>query len=182
MALNLSKGTELNLSKSAAGMTKFTVKLGWGQGADLDVSALPLNKDGKIMMPMVWYQNLAIEGVTHTGDQRDGGFEEIVFETDKLKADRYLIAVSSHSQNDNGTRGEPVVFGAAQAPKAELKDQNGTTLIEVNLNSDAALSTAIEFVELYKNENGDWIYKNVTNPLGRDAFGIAELLNKYPQA
>lgn len=181
MALNLSKGTELNLTKSAAGMTKFKVKLSWGQGADLDVSALPLNKEGKIVMPMVWYQNLTIEGVTHTGDQRDGGFEEIVFETDKLKADRYLIAVSSHSQVGNA-RGEPVVFGAAQTPKAELQDQNGTTLVEVNLNSDAALSTAIEFVELYKNDSGEWIYKNITNPLGRDAFGIAELLNKYPQA
>lgn len=180
--LNLVKGGQINLTKATGGQTKFTVRLSWGQGADLDVSAIPLNADNKIVMPIVYYGNLQIPGITHSGDLRDGGAEEIVIETNEIKTDRILIAVTSHSQKADGGRDKPVLFGASASPKAELKDEKGNVLVVVDLASDAALSTAIEFVELSKSTDGSWVYKNLTNPLGKDAFGLAEVSNKYPQA
>lgn len=54
MALSLSKGGNLSLSKEAPGMTKVLVGLGWdarstdGQDFDLDASAFLLKADGKV--------------------------------------------------------------------------------------------------------------------------------------
>ena len=54
MAINLTKGGNVNLSKEAPGIAKTTLGLGWnprvtdGQACDLDAIAFLLKADGKV--------------------------------------------------------------------------------------------------------------------------------------
>lgn len=184
--LNLAKGQVLNLTKATGGLTKFVVHLGWDKGTDLDVSLIPLNSDGsKMVMPIIFYGNLEAAGVKHSGDLRDGGEEEISIDTSAVKFDKAMVVITSHSQkvvNGQTVPADPALFGAAAKPVATLLDDKGNKLVTCALNEDATLSTAIEFVLLEKRADGDWTFTSVVNPLGKSAFGLQEVVNKYPQA
>ena len=100
MALSLSKGGNLSLSKEAPGMTKVLVGLGWdarstdGQDFDLDASAFLLKADGKVRADsdFIFYNQLkSTDGsVEHTGDNRtgegDGDDEAIKIDLSKVPA------------------------------------------------------------------------------------------------
>lgn len=179
--LNLVKGGTLNLTKATGGLTEFLLNLSWTGGADLDVSAFVLNDAGK-RTDVCFYNNLKAPGLTHSGDLRDGGEEEILIKTDELTAGRVVVAMTSHSEGATPSeRGKPILFGAAATPVAKLiNPKNGQVLVQCNLGEDATLSTALEFVEIYKREDGAYIFKNLSNPLGQDAFGLGEMDRKYP--
>lgn len=180
--LNLVKGGTLNLTKATGGLTEFLLNLSWTGGADLDVSAFVLNDAGK-RVDICYYNNLTAPGLKHSGDLRDGGEEEITIDTNALTAGRVVVAMTSHnaSATDETKRGNPILFGAAATPVAKLiNPKNGQVLVQCNLGEDATLSTAMEFVEIYKREDGAYIFKNLSNPLGTDAFGLAEMDKKYP--
>lgn len=181
-ALNLVKGGTLNLTKATGGLTKFKLNLSWDKGTDLDVSAILLNDLGK-RVGILYYNNMTAPGLTHSGDLRDGGEEEITIDTTLLSANRIIAAVTSHSQGADNQRAAPALFGAAAKPVARLiNPATNEVLVECNLAEDGALSTAIEFVEIFKRpEDGQWIFKNLSNPLGRDAFGLQEFASKYPE-
>ena len=188
--LILAKDAQINLTKAVSALTKYTVGLSWDKDSDLDAVAILLDADGKMAHPvqdsMAYYGNCTkndfknpenpVAGLIHSGDARDGSAagddETITIDTTKVKADRILICVTSYS-ND-----APVTFGAAANPVAKLYDDKGNALVEVKLNENAAFSTALEFVELTK-VNGDWIIKNVTNPVGNSKNGLEDLLAKY---
>lgn len=193
MALNLAKNNSINITKALPGLTKFAVGLSWDANSDLDASALALGANGKILNPddqnVAYYRNATnnpygepqnpVPGVTHSGDARDGSAagddETITIDTSLLRADveRVLIAITTFSE------GEPEVFGNAANPVAKLYDASGKVLVEVKLNEDAAFSTAMEFVELAK-ENGNWIFRNLTNPVGvGSAAGLADVLTAH---
>lgn len=181
-SMNLVKGGTLNLTKATGGLTKFKLNLSWTGGADLDVSAFVLNDQGK-RTDVCFYNNLTAPGLTHSGDLRDGGEEEIDIDTEKLTAGRVVVAMTSHSAlaSDATKRGTPITFGRAANPVAKLiNPATGEVLVTCDLGEDATLSTALEFVEIYKREDGAYIFKNLSNPLGTDAFGLAEMDKKYP--
>nr|WP_315015333.1 TerD family protein [uncultured Campylobacter sp.] len=84
MAVNLSKGGRVSLSKEAPGLSKILVGLGWdtntsdtGAEFDLDASAFLVGASGKVENEknFVFYNNLvsADGSVVHTGDNRTGG-------------------------------------------------------------------------------------------------------------
>lgn len=190
MALNLAKNNSINLTKALPGVTKFAIGLSWDAESDLDASALALNAAGKILNPdeqnVSYYRNATnnpygetenpVPGIKHSGDARDGSAagddETITVDTSALRSDieRILIAITTFSE------GEAHVFGNAANPVAKLYDAAGKVLVEVKLNEDAAFSTAMEFVELVK-ENGNWIFRNLTNPVGNcSPAGLADIL------
>jgi len=83
MAVNLSKGGRVSLSKEAPELTKILVGLGWdtntsdtGAEFDLDASAFLVGASGKVENEknFVFYNNLvsADGSVVHTGDNRTG--------------------------------------------------------------------------------------------------------------
>lgn len=181
--LNLAKGQTINLTKATGGLTRFVINLSWDKGTDLDVSAIPLTADGsKMVMPIIFYGNLKADGITHSGDLRDGGEEEITIDTADLKHDKIMLVITSHSQKADNSPGEPALFGVAARAVATLKDDKGNALVTCKLDQDATLSTAVEFVLLERKADGDWTFTSVVNPLGKSAFGLQEIVNKYPQA
>lgn len=191
--LVLKKNDSLNLSKAIASLTKYVVGLSWDANTDLDAVAVCLDQNGKLITPdtnnIAYYGNCTknkfknaenpVPGLTHSGDARDGSAagddETITVDTLALRADvaKVVIAVTSY------TEGEPTIFGAASHPVAKLYDQNNKVLFEVKLAEDAPFSTAIAFVEFYK-ENGDWKVKHLSQSLnGCSANGLVDVLNAY---
>lgn len=193
MALNLAKNSSINITKALPGLTKFAIGLSWDANTDLDASALALGANGKVIEPqeenVSYYRNATgnpygekenpVPGISHSGDARDGSAsgddETITIDTSTLRAgtERVVVAITTFSE------GEPVVFGNAAKPVAKLYDQNGKVLVEVKLDENAAFSTAMEFVEIVK-ENGNWIFRNLTNPVGNcSPAGLADVLKAH---
>lgn len=191
--LVLQKNASLNLSKAVASLTRYAVGLAWDANSDLDAVAICLDANGKMITPdtsnVAYYANCTknkfnqpenpVPGLVHSGDARDGAAdgddETITIDTLALRQDvaKVLIAITSYAE------GEPAIFGSAAAPVARLYDQNGKVLFEVKLAEDAPFSTAIAFVEFYK-EGGDWKVKNLTQSLeGCSANGLVDVVNAY---
>src|SRR5664280_2438677 len=82
MAISLSKGGNVNLSKEAPGLNKIVVGLGWdaratdGAAFDLDASAFLVKLDGKVRSDsdFCFYNNKVVGdgAVQHTGDNLTG--------------------------------------------------------------------------------------------------------------
>ncbi|MEH6668627.1 MAG: TerD family protein, partial [Psychrobacter sp.] len=82
MAISLTKGGNVNLSKEAPGLTNITVGLGWdpratdGQDFDLDAIGFLVNEAGKVRndQDFIFFNNLKSDNgaVEHTGDNRTG--------------------------------------------------------------------------------------------------------------
>lgn len=189
MALNLAKNGTINLTKALPTISKYTVGLAWDANTDLDASALKLTLSGKVKSPdednVAYYRNATgnpygerenpVKGIVHFGDALNGAAvgddETISIDGGALDdGDVVLIAITTFSDSD------PVVFGLAANPVAKLYDASGKVLVEVKLDSDAAFSTAFEFVE-FRKENGQITFKNLTNPVGTgSAAGLADIL------
>ena len=172
MALSLSKGGNLSLTKEAPGMTKVLVGLGWdarstdGQDFDLDASAFMLKADGKVRADsdFIFYNQLkSVDGsVEHTGDNRtgegDGDDEAIKVDLSKIPADIHKIAFTVTIHEAEARRQS---FG--QVRNAFIRIVNQDTNVEVgryDLDEDASTETAVIFGELYRHGT-EWKFRAV---------------------
>ena len=172
MALSLSKGGNLSLTKEAPGMTKVLVGLGWdarstdGQDFDLDASAFLLKADGKVRADsdFIFYNQLkSVDGsVEHTGDNRtgegDGDDEAIKVDLSKIPADIHKIAFTVTIHEAEARRQS---FG--QVRNAFIRIVNQDTNVEVgryDLDEDASTETAVIFGELYRHGT-EWKFRAV---------------------
>lgn len=179
MALELKKNKEINLTKSAPSLKVVRIGLAWDEGADLDASAILLDENNKLVDGTpVYYGNLSAAGIQHSGDARDGEAEgddeSIVINLDEVdpRVKKAVISITSYS--DSG----PVTFGSTSNPVARLYDGE-KVLIEAKLDEEAAFGTAMEFVELQKNDEGQWIYKNISETAGQSDNGLSDIIAKY---
>ena len=172
MALSLSKGGNLSLSKEAPGMTKVLVGLGWdarstdGQDFDLDASAFLLKADGKVRADsdFIFYNQLkSTDGsVEHTGDNRtgegDGDDEAIKIDLSKVPAeiDKIAITVTIHEADARRQN-----FGQVRNAFIRLVNQdNNNEVVRYDLAEDASTETAMIFAELYRN-GVEWKFRAV---------------------
>lgn len=172
MALSLTKGGNLSLTKEAPGMTKVLVGLGWdarstdGQDFDLDASAFLLKADGKVRADsdFIFYNQLkSVDGsVEHTGDNRtgkgDGDDEAIKVDLSKIPADIHKIAFTVTIHEAEARRQS---FG--QVCNAFIRIVNQDTNVEVgryDLDEDASTETAVIFGELYRHGT-EWKFRAV---------------------
>ena len=172
MALSLTKGGNLSLTKEAPGMTKVLVGLGWdarstdGTEFDLDASAFLLKADGKVRADsdFIFYNQLkSVDGsVEHTGDNRtgegDGDDEAIKVDLSKIPADIHKIAFTVTIHEAEARRQS---FG--QVRNAFIRIVNQDTNVEVgryDLAEDASTETAMIFAELYRHGT-EWKFRAV---------------------
>ena len=172
MALSLTKGGNLSLTKEAPGMTKVLVGLGWdarstdGTEFDLDASAFLLKADGKVRADsdFIFYNQLkSVDGsVEHTGDNRtgegDGDDEAIKVDLSKIPADIHKIAFTVTIHEAEARRQS---FG--QVRNACIRIVNQDTNVEVgryDLDEDASTETAVIFGELYRHGT-EWKFRAV---------------------
>jgi len=172
MAVSLSKGGNVSLSKEAPGLKAIIVGLGWdvratdGTGFDLDASVFILGESGKVRSDadFIFYNNAksADGSVEHTGDNRtgagDGDDEQVKINLETVPADvkRLVFAVTIH---DGEARKQS--FGQVQNASIRVLDQNGEKeLTRYDLSEDFSTETALIFGELYRN-NAEWKFKAV---------------------
>ena len=172
MPIELSKGQNISLTKTAPDLKKMIFGLGWderqtdGQEFDLDASIFMLNATGKCRSDadFIFYNqmNSSCGSISHTGDNRtgegDGDDEEIKVDLNKVPDDVHTLAVTV-TIHDYETRGQS--FGqVANAFVRIVNEENGTEVVRYDLTEDYSTETAMIFGELYRH-NSDWKFRAV---------------------
>lgn len=187
MAISLTKGGNVNLSKEAPNLTNIAVGLGWnpratdGQAFDLDAIAFLVNEAGKVRADtdFIFFNNLKSSdgSVEHTGDNRtgegDGDDEVIKVDLSKVPADVSKVvfcAVIYDGQARNQNFGQ-----VANAYIRIVNTQGGAEVARYDLSEDSSTETAMIFGELYKN-NGEWKFRAVGQGF---AGGLGPLAASY---
>lgn len=172
MAVSLSKGGNVSLSKEAPGLKAVLVGLGWdaratdGGDFDLDASAFLLKDDGKVRSDgdFIFYNNLkSTDGaVEHTGDnltgEGEGDDEAIKVALDKIPADvsRISFTVTIH---DAETRRQN--FGMVSNAFIRVVNQaDNKEIARFDLSEDMSTETAMIFGDIYRH-NDEWKFKAI---------------------
>lgn len=172
MAISLSKGGNLSLSKTDPTLNKVIVGLGWdarstdGQDFDLDASAFLLDSIKKVRgeHDFIFYNQVrSPEGsVEHTGDNRtgegDGDDESIKIELSKVPMDVSTIAITVTIHDAEARKQN---FGQVQGAFIRiLNAETQAELVRFDLNEDFSTETAMIFGELYRHNN-EWKFRAV---------------------
>lgn len=187
MAISLSKGGNVNLSKEAPGLKKLIVGLGWdpratdGKEFDLDGSAFLLNSTGKVRSDadFVFYNNLksADGSIVHSGDNRsgqgDGDDEKVNIDLAAVPADieKISFCVTIHEGQQRGQN-----FG--QVSKAYIRcvdADSGKEIARYDLSEDGSTETAMIFGEVYRS-GSEWKFKAIGQGF---AGGLAPLATSF---
>ena len=187
MAVSLTKGGNVSLSKEAPGLKKIVLGLGWdprktdGKEFDLDAMVFLTADTGKVRSDadFVFFNNKssADGSVVHAGDNRsgagDGDDETIAIDLEKVPADVVKIVATvviyegkERSQN----------FGMVdKAYIRVLNGDGGAEIARFDLSEDAGTVTAMIFGEIYKS-GADWKFKAIGQ--GYDG-GFQALVQSY---
>ncbi len=187
MAVSLSKGGNVSLSKEAPGLSNILIGLGWdvratdGADFDLDASVFLTNATGKVRSDadFIFYNNLksADGSIEHTGDNRtgegDGDDEAVKVALNNVPADIEKIVVAvTIDQAD--TRGQS--FGQVDSAFIRIvNDSNGSEIARYDLSEDASTETAMVFGEVYRN-GAEWKFRAVGQGF---AGGLGPLARNY---
>ncbi len=172
MAISLSKGGNLSLSKTDPSLIHVLVGLGWdaratdGADFDLDASAFLLNSNNKVRSEadFIFYNQVrSTEGsVEHTGDNRtgagDGDDESIKIDLTRVPADVQTIAITVTIHE--GQQRQQNFGQVHNAFIRVLNDQNQNEIVRFDLNEDYSTETAMVFGELYRH-NSEWKFRAV---------------------
>jgi len=189
MAVSLTKGGNVSLSKEAPGIESLQVGLGWdaratdGTDFDLDASCFLLGETGKVLNDnsFIFYNKMKSDcgSVEHTGDNKtgagDGDDEMLYVELSKVPAavTKLAFIVTIH---DAEVRKQN--FGMVSGAFIRIVDRKSTKEVaRFDLSEDASTNTAMVFGEVYRHGN-EWKFKAIgqgydggLGPLAR-SFGV----------
>lgn len=187
MAVSLTKGGNISLSKTDPTLKNLIVGLGWdarptdGADFDLDASAFMVKEDGKVRSDsdFIFYNQTrsTCASVEHTGDNRtgagDGDDESLIVLLDKIPVDiqRVVFVVTIHEAEARRQN-----FGQVSHAFVRVvnKDSN-TEVARYDLSEDASIETAMIFGEIYKH-GAEWKFKAVGQGY---SGGLAALARQY---
>ena len=173
MAVSLTKGQKVDLTKTNPGLEKVIVGLGWDTNKydgssdfDLDACAFLLNASGKVVKDedFIFYNNLESEtkAVIHTGDNRtgegEGDDEAIIIEFSKVPShiEKIAITVTIHDAAERHQN-----FGqVSNAFIRIVNESNNEEILRYDLAEDFSIETVLVIAELYKH-NGEWKFSAV---------------------
>ncbi|MCA1770597.1 MAG: TerD family protein [Halomonas sp.] len=172
MALSLSKGGNISLSKTDPGLKKILIGLGWderatsGKDFDLDASVFMVTAEGKVRgeADFIFYGQLksADGSVVHTGDNRtgegEGDDEAIEVDLDNVPSDiqRLVVTVTIHEAESRKQN-----FGMVQNAFIRVANNEiGNEIVRYDLTEDYSTETALEFGEVYRH-NGEWKFRAI---------------------
>jgi len=173
MAINLSKGQKVNLTKGNPGLKKIMVGLGWdvnafdsGADFDLDAAAFLLGDNGKCPTEkdFIFYGNLThpSESVIHQGDnltgEGEGDDEQILVDLSKIPASISKIAFTVTIYDADARRQN---FGQVSNSFIRIVDEvSNREIIHYDLGEDFSIETAVVVGELYKH-NDEWKFNAI---------------------
>jgi tellurium resistance protein TerD len=187
MAVSLTKGGNVSLSRAAPGLKRILLGLGWdarataGADFDLDATAFLLGENGKVGSDedFVFYRQLLSKcgSVEHTGDNRtgsgDGDDEALKINLEKVPSSvtRIVICVTiddAESRRQN--------FGQVSNAFMRVVNLDGDQeLARFDLSEDYSTETAMIFGEIYRNGE-EWKFKAVGQGY---AGGLAAMCKQY---
>ena len=186
MAVSLSKGGNVSLTKQAgnAGLDSVTVGLGWdarsttGADFDLDASAICCDTNGKVVSDshFVFFNNLTSPDgtVEHTGDnltgEGEGDDEQVKVNLKSMDAgvNKVVFPVSIYD-----AAGRSQSFGQVrEAFIRVVNDVDQSELARYDLSEDASTETAMVFGELYRN-GAEWKFRAIGQGYASGLEGIA---------
>lgn len=188
MAINLTKGQKVDLTKGNPGLKKLMVGLGWdvnafdsGADFDLDAAAFMLGDNGKCPTEkeFIFYGNLThpSESVKHMGDnltgEGEGDDEQIFVDLSKIPSNVSKVAftVTIYEAESRGQN-----FGQVSNSFIRIVDEStGQELIHYDLGEDFSIETAVVVGELYKH-NGEWKFNAIGSGF---QGGLAALCGHY---
>ena len=173
MAISLSKGQKVDLTKSNPGLSKVVVGLGWdtnkydgGESFDLDTSVFLLDETGRCASDadFVFYNQLVggNGSVKHNGDNRTGagdGDDETI-DVDLLNVPANISRISFVITIHDGEAKNQNFGQVSNAYARVFNPANGEELIRYDLGEDFSIETAIIAGELYRH-NGEWKFSAV---------------------
>ena len=186
MAITLSKGQKVSLTKGNPGLKHIVVGLGWdtnkydgGFDFDLDSAAFLLGENGKVNADtdFVFYNNLkhSSGAVEHLGDnltgEGDGDDEQVKVDLSLVPQNISKIAftVTIHEALERRQN-----FGQVSNSYVRVIDEDtNQELLNYELGEDFSIETAIVVCEIYRH-NGEWKF----NALGSGFEGGLEALCK----
>ncbi|MGM9536337.1 MAG: TerD family protein [Intestinibacter sp.] len=186
MAITLSKGQKVSLTKGNPGLKHLVVGLGWdtnkydgGFDFDLDSAAFLLGESGKVNSDadFVFYNNLkhSSGAVEHLGDNLtgagDGDDEQIKVDLSLVPANVNKIAftVTIHEALERRQNFGQVNNSYVRVVNEDTKEE----LLNYELGEDFSIETAVVVCEIYRH-NGEWKF----NALGSGFEGGLEALCK----
>ena len=188
MAVNLSKGQKVDLTKTNPGLSKLLVGLGWdtnkydgGADFDLDASAFLLGASGKCPTEreFIFYGNLehSSGSVKHMGDnltgEGEGDDEQIMVDLSAVPTNVERIAFTVTIYDAERRRQN---FGQVSNAYIRIVDEaTNTELIRYDLGEDFSIETAVVVGELYK-KDGDWKFNAIGSGF---QGGLAALCGHY---
>ncbi|MCI8532077.1 MAG: TerD family protein [Lachnospiraceae bacterium] len=188
MAINLTKGQKVDLTKGNPGLKKLMVGLGWdvnaydsGADFDLDAAAFMLGDNGKCPSEkeFIFYGNLThpSESLKHMGDnltgEGEGDDEQIFIDLTKIPANVSKVAftVTIYEAEERGQN-----FGQVSNSFIRIVDEStGQEVIHYDLGEDFSIETAVVVGELYKH-NGEWKFNAIGSGF---QGGLAALCGHY---
>ena len=203
MAISLSKGQKIDLTKGKAGLSNIRVGLGWdqvkksgggvlgglfggsgGSGADVDIDAsvLMITKEGKVAGNgnVVYFGNLTSScgSIRHTGDNRTGageGDDEVIkVELSRVPGNIDKLVFVVNIYNASSKKQH---FGMIENAFIRVIDErNGEELIRFNLTDNFEGKKAVFVGEIYRN-GADWKFNAVGEGTGDNS--IMEMASRY---
>ena len=172
MAVSLSKGGNVSLSKEAPGLSNIVIGLGWdsratdGAAFDLDASAFLVKEDGKVRndSDFVFYNNAKSSdgSIQHTGDnttgEGEGDDEQIKASLNSIPGEvtKIAFAVTIHDAESRQQN-----FGMIQSAFIRVVNEaNNQEIVRYDLSEDFSTETALIFGEIYRNGT-EWKFKAV---------------------
>jgi tellurium resistance protein TerD len=198
MAISLSKGQKIDLTKTNPGLTNIVIGLGWDPAEvtkkglfgikkqkvdiDCDASVLMLNENNKLVLRthlVCFYNKTSPCGsVQHSGDnltgEGDGDDEQIFVDLSKIPANIHkILAVVNIYECVNRKQD----FGMIQHAYIRCVNRsNGQELVRFNLTENYSGKTALVVGELYR-EAGEWKFNAIGE--GSHAAHIDHLAAQY---
>ena len=186
MAINLVKGSRLNLTKDTE-LKEVMVGLGWainafdGADYDLDLVLFELGSNGKNVDDdhFIFYHNLRDPecAVRHSGDNRTGSGgkddETAVINFTKIspKVQKIVIAVTIYEARKNRQN-----FGMVDDSYIRMVNtETGEEILRYSLAEKFDVQTSVVFAELYRKDN-EWYFKAVGQGFAKE---LAELCGVY---
>lgn len=186
MAIVLTKGQKVDLTKGNASLKKVLIGLGWdvnkydgGKDFDLDAAAFCCNADGKATSEtdMIFYNNLkhSSGAIEHLGDSKtgegDGDDEQILIDLASVPENISKIdfTVTIHEAQERNQNFGQVSNAYVRVANSDTKEE----LIKYDLGEDFSIETAIVIAQLYRNGT-EWKF----NAIGSGFQGGLEALCK----
>ncbi|MGY4674395.1 TerD family protein [Ursidibacter arcticus] len=187
MAISLSKGQNVSLSKTDPSLKNILVGLGWdarssdGQDFDLDASVFLVAENGKVPSDshFIFYNQLLSPcgGVEHTGDNLtgdgEGDDESVIVRLEQVQSNikSLFITVTIHDADARKQN-----FGQVSNAFVRLVNHDtGAEVVRFDLSEDYSTETAMVFGELYRH-SGEWKFRAIGQGY---AGGLYALCQQY---